>query len=249
MNIIIKFFLLALVLLSAFSCSKSYVSIDQEVDETLDKVVELMAKEKYRRVIEILAPRINQYSGVQGVDSLVYFLGISYVETEDFESGVVQLSRFVDNFRASPLRPYAQYYLGQSYVRRLPISTREQETTKRALAELNTFTELYPDHELMTEIKKDIKVCRNLLAKNIFDIGFFYFRKEDYSPSRAYFSDLLQDFIDTDLSEDARTMLAMSYIKLNDFENAQNEFQLIEKTKVSAKFVEYYDKTHEALTQ
>jgi len=236
----IKILFVAILIISSFSCSKQYISVDQEVTETLQEVTQLVSDAKYRKVIDKLSPRINQFSGVQGVDSLVYFLGLSYIETEDFESGIVQLRRFVDNFKNSPLRPYAQFYLAQGYVRRLPIPSREQEITKMALRELNFFTELYPDHELMPVVKSDIKKCRNVLAQHDFDIGYFYYRKDEYSSAKAYFSDVMENYIDTDLSEDARTMYAISFLKLNDQESAGKQFDLIDYRKVHKDYKGFY---------
>ncbi len=245
-----KYLLLLLILPTIFvSCSKKYATVDQEVSETLKEVKESIEDEDYREVIEKLSLKINQFSGTRGVDSLVYFLGVSYIELEEFESGAIQLRRFSDNFRISPLRPSAQYYIAQSYVRRLPIASRYQDITNMALRELNFFTELYPEHTLMKDVKKDIRTCRNLLAKSAFDIGYFYFRKDEFSPARAHFSDVIASFIDTDISDDARLMLSLSYLKLSDMENSKNEFELVEKNKVSDDFKSFYSDVEKGLSK
>ncbi len=241
MKKVLKTLVIFLAVISAFSCSKKYVSIDEEVSVTLVKAKELMAEKKHRNIIDLLSLRINKFSGVPGVDSLVYFLGISFIETEDYEQGVLQLRRLVDSFRNSPLRPEAYYYMSQAYVRRLPIPTREQKLTRMALRELNTFTELYPDHPLMENVKKDIKICRNLLAQYVFEIGYFYYRKEEYSPARAYFSDVIVEYIDTDLADDARVMISASYINLLDNESAKKEFEIVDYSKVTPEYKEYFE--------
>lgn len=218
-------FFVATILTSFIGCTQRYVDSRGVVDEALARTRKYIEAERYSRVVHYLEPRINTFSGVVGVDTLVYFLAYAYLESRDYDKAQHQFRRLIDTHRASDLRPLAQYYLTQTYMRRLPDVDRDQHFTQIALRELFFFTELYPDHELIPKVRKDIQHCRDLLAERIYRAGLFYMSREEFSAARMYFSDIVRQYLDSRWVPFAYLKLVESFLHLKDIESAFEYFE------------------------
>jgi len=228
---------------SLFNCSSKVVNKNKEpIDKILSKTKKLFYKEKFYKVITYLEPRINRYNGEKKLDSLMYFLGIAYLEEKEYEKAENEFRKITQIFRESPLRPYAQYYLAQVYMRRLPDPQRDQTITKMALRELMFFTELYPDHPLISLVKEDIRICRNNLAQKAYLNGYFYYKTKEYSAAKIYFLDVINEYFDTKWVDNATAKLVLCYIYLDDIDNARKYYELLKTLKLDKQSKQDYKK-------
>jgi outer membrane protein assembly factor BamD len=110
-----------------------------------------------------------------------------------FEYGVLKRS-----YPASPRVAEAQYRLGLSYYNLSPRSSLDQQYTKKAIDELQTFVEYYPSNPMAADADAKIKELTTKLAKKLYDAARQYLKLERYRAALLYFEDVIEEYHDTE---------------------------------------------------
>ncbi|MFH0912852.1 MAG: tetratricopeptide repeat protein [Candidatus Omnitrophota bacterium] len=177
------------------------------------------------------------------LDDASYALGITYFQKQDYKSSKEIFEKFQDEFKESNLRSQSVYLLGSSLynlgdftqaieVFKNIVRDYGQDTEllqkaeyeiadcyyqmgdeKEAMARFGTLRSKYPDSRLTAEV--------------MWWLGEYYYRHNDLSLARRYFSSLIQDFSKSNLIPDAYYALASTFAEELKYEEAIDNFRKV----------------------
>jgi len=154
-----------------------------------------------------------QYQGSTFAADAQYYLGECRFAREEFLLASFEYSVVKRNYPASPRVADAQFKMGLAYYNLSPRSSLDQQYTKRAIDELQSFVEYYPSHEKAVEADAKIKELTTRLAKKQYDTAILYRTMEYYRAALYYFDDVIEKYHDTEfapLSSIAKVELLIS---------------------------------------
>jgi outer membrane protein assembly factor BamD len=102
------------------------------------------------------------------------------------------------SYPASPRVPEAQFKLAMSYYSISPRSSLDQQYTRKAIDEFQSFVEYYPTNPLAADADAKIKELDGKLAKKLYDAARQYVILERYAAALRYFDDVIDQYHDTD---------------------------------------------------
>jgi outer membrane protein assembly factor BamD len=147
--------------------------------EALEQGRVLLEAEKYREarkyLIHAFEVEPNSSAGREGLllaaDALFLQGGVdSFVEAE------TRYRDFINRFPTSPRADYAQYRLAMSLARRMEKPNRDQQITRKALAELESLMRSYPTSEWIDDAQVEREAVRANLIEHEFVVANFYLR-------------------------------------------------------------------------
>lgn len=147
--------------------------------EALEEGKRLMEQKKYRLARKYLVHSFevepNSPAGRDGLlmasDALFLIGGFdSYVEAE------TRYRDFLNRFPTSDKADYAQFRVASSLAKRMEKPNRDQETTRKALAEFRDLQRLYPTSPYASEAQEEMKAVLENLAEHEFVVARFYYR-------------------------------------------------------------------------
>lgn len=134
-----------------------------------------------------------------------------------------------------------------------PEYNRDQKSTYNAIDELQAFINTYPDSQKVEEANNYINELRQKLEKKAFEIAKIYYKTMKYKAAGIAFDNMLDDYPDTYLREEAmmyslrsKYELAVNYSRFEDKElrlqNALTQYRLFSKAYPSSKFMDEANK-------
>ena len=129
------------------------------------------------------------------------------LEMKEYKTSVEAYQTLIRRFPKHELAP--QCYLGISNVYLWQCKDEFPDEDRLALAEINLrkFISQFPRSPLVEQIKVKIFTIKELLAKNLFDIGEFYKRVKKAKAAAIYYETIIKRFPETSFSERSRKRL------------------------------------------
>ena len=116
-------------------------------------------------------------------------------------------------------------------------SSSDQEKTKQALEQLQMFIEDFPQSGFIKDAEESIKELRYKLAKKEYEVARLYLKLEEYESAIIYFRSVLNNYYDTEFSDEARIGIIFTHI-LNDNRKGAKRYLDSEKNRF-LKIVKY----------
>lgn len=125
------------------------------------------------------------------------FIGDTYEGEGSGESYVQALNEFEDFLNLYPTHPraaYAQYKVGMVHAHQMQRAERDQTETLNAINEFEGFIAQYPaDHELMPQVREQLRRARDRLSEHHLIVGQFYHRFESWAGAISRFREILDN--------------------------------------------------------
>ncbi len=204
------FILLFLLILS--SCSK-YQKLLKSDDVLLkkEKAIEYYENDDYHRAIGLLTDIIPVYRGTAHAEELNYYYAMAHYKQGDYILAAHYFKSFTQGFPRSEhneeflfLSAYCQYLLS-------PRPSLDQTTTRKAIAELQSFINRYPNSPRVEESNKLIDELREKMEVKSYQTAMLFFNIRDYMAAVKSFNNLIRDFPDTKFREEAMYMIIRSH--------------------------------------
>ena len=128
------------------------------------------ARQYFRRLIDAFPQSEHQ------ADARIA-LADSYFEEGGVGNYVLAVSsyrEFLTLFPQHPKSDYAQFRAGESYLKQMGSSDRDQTATHQALEEYQRLLDVYPQSTWVEPAREKIRQCRQALARSDFQVGYFY---------------------------------------------------------------------------
>ncbi len=182
----------------ASGCGSSEETETLTVDQRFEKAKALFEKQEYLDAINEFTIITLQYQGSQHAADAQFYLGDCRYNRGEyllaaFEYGVVKRS-----YPASSRVAEAQYKLAMSYYQLSPRTSLDQQYTRKAIDEFQSFVEYYPTNPLAADADAKIKELDGKLARKVYDAARQYVVLQRYIAALRYFDDVIDQYHDTD---------------------------------------------------
>lgn len=125
-------------------------------------------------------------------------LARAFFEKGEYVTAASEFTRFLDRFPTHELAPDAALRVCRSYVRLSPIVQRDQSFTRQALASCDNVARDYAATEQGERAREHRAEMRRKLARKVLVGGQFYLERKLYDSAIIYFSDVVQNYSETD---------------------------------------------------
>lgn len=193
--------------------------------ESFRKAVALYDRERYLKAQEILKDMVLNYSGASIIDSIKFYLGLTYFQMREYLTAADEFQRLRQMYPQSPIAGEAQFQLALSYFKLAPSYPLDQENTNKALNEFQRFLEDYENHPLKAQGQKYIEECRDRLGHKAYASALLYYKMDEYASSVLYTDAVLDDYYDTQWAGAAQLLKAKCFLALKNNERAAQELE------------------------
>jgi len=171
---------------------------DMTAQQLYDKGMNYFEHRHYYRARTVLDKALSK-PGV--TRDLVADINLALADAYFYDGGIINvaeaLSRytsFLTFYPAHPKADYAQYQLGLSYLKQALGPDKDQETTRKALAELQKVARDWPDSEWADKARVKVAEARERLAESEMRVGLFYLKRNAYAGAIDRFKKVLEDY-------------------------------------------------------
>jgi outer membrane protein assembly factor BamD len=166
--------------------------------QVYDVAMNRMHKKSYAAARETLQKVLGRSDATPDLIAKVH---IALADAYFYDGGILNLaeaqSRYTNFLTFYPNHEradYAQYQLGLCYLKQTANPDRDQDETRKALAELTKVKTNYPNSEYLGPADAKADEARELLAEHEFRIGYFYFRRHSYAGAIQRFREVLNKY-------------------------------------------------------
>lgn len=186
----------------------------QEGDAAVNKGDYSKAAERFEEV-----DRQHPYSK-EARESMI-MAAFAYQKAGKGPEAVAAARRYLTLHPGSKEAALAQHIIATTYYERINDPTRDQGDTKKAVVELETLVNRYPDSRYAVDARKHIRVARDVLAASEMNVGRYYQKKGQYLAAINRFRVVVSEYQNTAHIEEALARLTECYYTLGIANEAQ----------------------------
>jgi outer membrane protein assembly factor BamD len=179
-------------------CSSKETTTNLSAEERFQHAKGLFDNEDYLEAINEFSIVTLQFQASPYADDAQFYLGECRFKRHEYLLAANEYNILRRNMAASPLVPDAQYKIGLCYYDLSPKSSLDQQYTKKAIEELQTFVEYYPGNEHAADASEKIRELNTRLAMKQYNSARLYARMEYYKSAIAYYDDVIEKYHDTE---------------------------------------------------
>ena len=144
----------------------------------------------------------------------------SHYSFEEYEEAKFHFQKFIDLYPMHKNADRAYFFKAMSDYQRIDLALRDQTATKEARDGFQQFIKRFPKSQYVEQAKQKLSECDFKLAKNIFEVGKFYYRTGAYLSAISRFKDLLKNHSKQNFFDEAAFLLAESHYHEQNFKGA-----------------------------
>ena len=236
-----KFFYILVVFTVLSSCSEYQKVLKSEDIATKFKMGETLYNEgKFAKANRLFAQIVPNYRGKPQAEKLMFLYSNSFYEMKDYYVAGYQFERFASSYPNSEKVEEASFLSAKSYSMLSPVYTKDQKETIEAIDKLQTFINVFPDSEYVSDANKLVQELDYKLENKAFSIAKQYNTISDYEASIKSFDNFIFDFPGSSLRENALFFRLDSAYKL-----AMNSVERKKEVRLK-KAIDYYESFKES---
>ena len=186
----------------------------KDANTQLDKGNYSKAAEKFEEV-----DRQHPYS--KEAREAILMAAVAYQQAGKGPEAVAAARRYLTIHPGTKEAALAQNIVATAYYDRINDASRDQADTKKAVVELETLLNRYPDSRYAEGAKKRIRLARDVLAASEMNIGRYYQKKANYLAAINRFKVVVTEYQNTAHVEEALARLTECYYTLGVVNEAQ----------------------------
>ena len=179
-------------------CSSKETTRNLSAEERFQHAKALFDDEDYLEAINEFTVVTLQFQASPYADDAQYYLGECRFVRHEYLLAANEYNILKTHMAASPLVPDAQYKIGLCYYNLAPKASLDQQYTKKAIDELQTFVEYYPGNEHAVDASEKIRELTTRLAMKQYNAARLYARMENYKSAIYYYDDVIEKYHDTE---------------------------------------------------
>jgi outer membrane protein assembly factor BamD len=221
------FFLVVMAAILVAGCGSTEVSTIMNVEDRFARAKALFDKRDYLEAINEFTVITLQYQGSAVAPNAQFYLGECRFKREEYLLAAFEYSIVKRNYPASNRVADASYKTALCYYNLSPKPALDQQYTKKAIDEFQSFLEYYPADSNAVDAEAKIRDLTTRLAKKEFDTARLYTTMEYYRSAMFYYDDVIEKYHDTEyapLAYIGKVQLLMSRKKYNDASTEARRF-------------------------
>lgn len=191
---------------------------------------QMIAQRDHVQAIELLKTYVAANPGSAEIDEAIYLLGESYLRTKDWASAQIEFERLLRDYPESDSSAAASYQLGEALYGQARKPDFDQDNTRRALAQFETYRQAYPGHWLQPAAERRIAEARRRIAVKYLDTAKLYLKLDLGEPALVWYQRLLDELPDTPQAGEATIGIALAKAVLGRKAEAIAELRGLETT-------------------
>ncbi|MET3731561.1 outer membrane protein assembly factor BamD [Moheibacter stercoris] len=225
-------------------------------DYILQIADEFYAEKKYANAIELYQKVNSAFSGTEQAADIAFKQADANFQDKNYRLAAHQFKTFYITNPTDPRAEEAAYRSAYAFYTDSPVYNLDQTSTLSAINELQSFINMYPESSRVPEANGYINELREKLEKKYFEIAKIYYKTLKYKAAAIAFDNMLDDYPDTKLREEAmmyslrsKYELGVNYSRFETQElrlqNAMTQYKLFVKAYPDSKFKSEADKINQ----
>lgn len=257
-----KLGVLLVAILCMVSCNKRFESAMKSTDKDyiLQIANEFYEEGKYANAIELFQKVNSAFSGTEQAADIAFKQADANFQDKNYRLAAHQFKTFYITNPTDPRAEDAAYRSAYAFYTDSPDYNLDQTSTHSAIKELQSFINMYPESSRVPEANGYINELREKLEKKSFEIAKIYYKTLKYKAAAIAFDNMMDDFPDTKLREEAmmyslrsKYELAVNYSRFETqdlrLQNALTQYKLLAKAYPSSKFLSEAEKINQKVEQ
>jgi outer membrane protein assembly factor BamD len=178
-------------------------------------------KGNYSKAAERFEEVDRQHPYSKEAREAILMSAVAYQQAGKGPEAVAAARRYLTLHPGTKEAALAQHIIASSYYERINDATRDQGDTKKALVELETLVNRYPDSRYAEDAKKRIRLARDVLAAAEMNVGRWYQKRANYLAAINRYKVVVVEYQNTAHVEEALARLTECYYSLGVVNEAQ----------------------------
>ncbi len=187
-----------MMLLSLSGCGSSEAVKELTAEDRFKHAKALYDDRDYLEAINEFTVITLQNQGSAVAPEAQYYLAECRFDRGEYLLAAFEYQVLKRNYPASPRMGDAQYKLGLCYYDLSPRSSLDQEYTRKAIDEFQTFVEYYPKNKNVADADEKIKDLTVRLAKKQYETARLYTVMEYYRAALMSYDEVIEKYHDTE---------------------------------------------------
>jgi outer membrane protein assembly factor BamD len=179
------------------------------------KAIGLYNQKKYAAMEPILTDAKTQCGGSIIMDTVLYYLGLSYIKTKRYVEAKSELERMVQDYPYSPFFDDAKFRIGQAVYLQSNPSSKDQTETNDAIRIFRDILETNPNTKMADSIKYYLNEAQEKIAQKEFENSKFYEKLKENESAIIYYRSFINDYPESRYKDQALLNMANLLIKLD----------------------------------
>jgi outer membrane protein assembly factor BamD len=146
----------------------------------------------------------------------------AYYKAGKLPEAIASAERYTTMHPGTKEAPLAHHIIAQAYFDQMKLPDRDQDATRKALAQLKTLKTRYPDSTYAQKADNQIRLCEDTLAAQEMNVGRYYMDKGNQIAAINRFKTVVTEYQTTAHVEEALYRLTAAYLSLGIAPEAQN---------------------------
>ena len=208
-------------LLTIYSCSFFTEEIIPDSPKALlEEGIRAMKLDQQFRAKTLLEQLVEDFPDSKERKQAMLLIARSHYTLEEYEEAKFHFQKFIDLYPMHKNADRAYFFKAMSDYQRIDLALRDQTATKEARDGLQQLIKRFPKSQYVEQARQKLSECDFKLAKNIFEVGKFYYRTGAYLSAISRFKDLLKNHAKQNFFDEAAFLLAESHYHEQSFKNA-----------------------------
>lgn len=180
-----------------------------------------LEKENYTKAAEKFEEVDRQHPYSKEARESILMSAVAYQQAGKGPEAVAAARRYLTIHPGTKEAALAQNIIASSYYDRINDATRDQADTRKAIVEMETLINRYPDSRYVEDAKKHLRLARDVLAASEMNVGRWYLKRSNYLAAINRFKIVVTDYQNTAHVEEALMRLTECYYALGVVNEAQ----------------------------
>ena len=154
-------------------------------------------------------------------------LGDIHYKEREYEEAKFNYQKFNELYPAHKFADRAHFYKAMANYKLSDLASRDLTPVHSALEGFENFINDYPKSTYKMQAQQKIKKCLDILARNIFEIGKFYFRTGSYQSAIIRLKSFMVEYPTHSFIAETEFLLAESYFYEQNYNQARAHYKIV----------------------
>ena len=180
------------------SCNKEYNKVvkSPDVDYKLEMADKYYDKKDFSKCIPLYEEILIYFKGKKNVERAYFRYADAHYQIKEYKLAAFYFKSFTNSYPKSELAEKASFMVAQCYVAESPVYSLDPTNTNQAVAQIQNFTNKYPNSPEIDSANKVMDLLRIKLMKKDYESAYLYYKIRNYNAASVSFKSLLDEYPD-----------------------------------------------------
>ena len=188
--------------------------------ELLEEGIKAIKLDQNLRARTLFTQLVEDFPDSKERTQALLLIARSHYSFKEYEEAKFHFEKFIELYPRHKNTDRAYFFKAMSDYQRVDLVSRDQVATKDAREGFQQLIDRFPKSQYLSQAKQKINECDFNLAKNVLEVGKFYYRTGAYLSAISRFKSLLDDHSKQKFFDEAAFLIAESYFHEQNFKEA-----------------------------